>query len=185
MHGRAVIIRAAALRPRPWPNGLGTTRDVAEGEGWLISIADLGGEAAFSHFGGTDRVFTLIGGAGATLTLDGETQIPCRPFVPACFPGDRPAHYRPGGGPARAFNVFAERARCAPWVAVQSVAAGHGLEVAEATTAVHCAEGVLEAGDARLEAGDTILHPGATRFRAAGGAALAILVALRPASQGG
>jgi hypothetical protein len=176
-------IRAAMLTPRPWPNGLGITRDVAgsEGEelGWLISIADLTEEAAFSHFPGVDRTFTLIEGAGATLTVDG-TVLPCRPFVPVLFPGDRPTHYLPQGGAARAFNVFAARNAFEARVSVQAVAASHRVAAGEAVLAVHCAEGALAVGDARLEAGDTLLHPGSAPIEAVGAAATAIIVALRP-----
>ena len=179
-------IRAASLTPRPWPNGLGITRDVAgsEGEklGWLISIADLAGEAAFSHFPDVDRVFTLIEGAGATLMLDGQFALPCRPFVPALFPGDRPTHYVPRGGPARAFNLFTAREAFAARVSVQAIAASHRIPVGERTLAVHCAEGVLAAGDARLSAGDTLLHPGAVTIEALATAATAIIVVLRPAN---
>ncbi|WP_458094088.1 HutD/Ves family protein [Roseomonas sp. WA12] len=179
------LIRAASLTPRPWPNGLGITRDVAgsdgEGMGWLISIADLTGEAAFSYFPGVDRIFTLIEGAGATLTVDGIV-LPCRPFVPSLFPGDRPTHYVPQGGPARAFNVFTAREAFEAQVFVQAISANHPAPSGGKTLAVHCAEGVLAIGDARLEAGDTLLHPGDAPIEAAGAAAIAIIVALRPAN---
>ena len=179
-------IRAASLTPRPWPNGLGITRDVAgsegEGLGWLISIADLTGEAAFSHFPGVDRIFTLIEGAGATLTVDGVI-LPCRPFVPSLFPGDRPTHYVPQGGPARAFNVFAARDAFEARASVQAIAANHRAPVGEAALAVYCAEGVLSVGDARLEAGDTLLHPGTAPIEAVRAAATAIIVAMRPANR--
>lgn len=179
------LIRAASLAPRPWPNGLGITRDVAgsegEGPGWLISIADLTGEAAFSHFPGVDRIFTLIEGAGATLTVDGII-LPCRPFVPSLFPGDRPTHYVPESGTARAFNVFAARDAFEALVFVQAIAAGHRVALGAAVLAVYCAEGVLAVGDVRLEAGDTLLHPGIAPVEAIGAAATAILVALRPAN---
>jgi environmental stress-induced protein Ves len=178
----SVIIRAGDLQPRPWPNGLGVTREVVtEGRteaafGWQIGIADLAGEAAFSHFPGCDRIFTLIEGPGATLTLEGRGPLPCRPWVPASFPGDVPAHYRPGAGPARAFNVIADREAFEARVAVRSIAASHPLRCGAAGVAIYCGEGTLETDGVRLEAGDTMLHPRSASFRAIGQAALAVIV---------
>ena len=166
------IIRAADLQPRPWPNGLGITRDITEGDGWLITVADLTGDAAFSHFPDTDRIFTLLGGAGVTLELEGRPPLPCLPWVPASFPGDVPTFCRMKGGPARAFNVMAQR-RHEARVAVRSIAAGHGVSSTPRCAAIFCAEGSLTVGDERLGAGDTMLHPGATTIEGPG---LAVMV---------
>jgi environmental stress-induced protein Ves len=182
MGSASVIIRAGDLQPRPWPNGLGVTREVVtEGRteaafGWQIGIADLADEATFSHFPGCDRIFTLIEGPGATLTLEGRGPLPCRPWVPASFPGDVPTHYRPAAGPARAFNVIADREAFEARVAVRSIAASHPLRCGAASVAIFCGEGTLETDGVRLEAGDTMLHPGPASFRAIGQAALAVIV---------
>ncbi|TPG57189.1 HutD family protein [Roseomonas nepalensis] len=168
------VIRAADLEPRPWPNGLGITRDIAAGEGWLITVADLAGDAAFSRFPDTDRIFTLLGGAGVTLELEGRPPLACLPWVPAGFPGDVPTFCRMGGGPARAFNVMARRGHEAR-VAVRSLAAGHAVHATPRCAAVFCAAGSLMAGGERLEAGDTMLHPGAAAIEGPG---IAILVDL-------
>ncbi|MBI0536657.1 HutD family protein [Roseomonas sp. KE2513] len=162
------IIRAADLHPRPWPNGLGTTRDITVQDGWLITVADLTGDAAFSHFPGIDRLFTLLGGAGVTLTLEGRPPLPCLPLVPASFPGDMPTHCRMAGGPARAFNVMAERGRFEARVAVRSIAAAHHIHSPASCVAVFCAEGSLTIGDVRLGPEDTILHPGAVAIEGPG-----------------
>jgi len=168
------IIRAADLQPRPWPNGLGITRDVTvqeateDGFGWLITIADLAGDAAFSHFPQTNRLFTLLGGRGVTLSLDGRPPLPCLPWVPASFPGDVPTHCRMTGGPARAFNVMTDRRRFEARVAVRSIAAGHRVHSTAACVAVFCASGSLTIGDARLAAEDTMLHPGTTAIEGPG-----------------
>ena len=162
------IIRAADLQPRPWPNGLGTTRDITVEDGWLITVADLTGDAAFSHFPGTDRIFTLLGGPGVTLTLEGRSPLPCLPLVPASFPGDVPTHCRMAGGPARAFNVMAERGRAEARVAVRSIAAGHRVHSPSRCVAVFCAEGSLLIGDVRLRPEDTILHAGAVAVEGPG-----------------
>ncbi len=183
MGSSTALLRASDLQPRPWPNGLGVTRDLASGPGWLVSIADLAGEAAFSHFAGMDRVFTLIEGPGATLVV-GDAALPCLPFVPAHFPGDVPTHYRPGGGPARAFNVFTERGRFEARVVLRSIAASHGFRPGEGCVALHCLAGTLGVGEEELAAGDTLLHPGAAPCLALGGAALAVTVELLPVAAG-
>jgi environmental stress-induced protein Ves len=176
------VIRAAALTPRPWPNGLGVTRDVA-GQNqrgaqfdWLISVADLTVDAAFSHFPDCDRIFTLIEGGDVTLTLDGTFPMPCRMLIPACFPGDRPTFCTMGGGPARAFNVFVDRGRFNASVAAQTIAANHAIHTGATTAAIFCVGGHLSVGDDRLAPGDTILGTGAALVRAAGAAALALVV---------
>jgi environmental stress-induced protein Ves len=181
-----VIVRAADLRPRPWPNGLGLTRDLAAGDrreggfGWLLSIADLTGDAAFSHFAGCDRVFTLIEGTGVTLALEGRAPLPCLPWVPACFPGDVPTHCTMPAGTARAFNLFLDRARYAGQVSVRSIAASHAVPAPPRTVAIFCAEGALEIGAEQLQAGDTLLHSGAATIRAAASGAIAVIVAVAP-----
>lgn len=178
----ATIIRAADLQPRPWPNGLGITRDIARdasGEdtmghpfGWLITVADLAVDAAFSHFPDASRIFTLLGGEGVTLSLEGRPALACLPWVPASFPGDVPTHCRMNGGPTRAFNVMTGRGFEAH-VAVRSIAAGHSVHAAGACVAVYCAEGALEIGADRLGLGDTMLHAGGVGIAGPG---VAILV---------
>jgi uncharacterized protein len=177
-----LIIRASALQPRPWPNGLGTTRDVVAQNrsdtrfDWLISIADLVESAAFSHFPACDRIFTLIEGDGVTLTLDEMSVMPCRPFVPASFPGDRPTICTITDGPARAFNLFFDRARFNGQVMVRSIAASHAIHTGSNTVAVHCASGTLEGTDGRLAAGDTLVDSGAAIIRTTDAAAIAVIV---------
>jgi environmental stress-induced protein Ves len=184
------VIRGAALTPRPWPNGLGITRDVAghRQQGarfdWLLSIADLREDAAFSDFPGCDRVFTLIEGGDVTLTLDGARPMPCLTLVPASFPGDRPTFCTMAGGPARAFNVFVDRGRYAARVAVRSIAAEHAIQPCAATEAVFCVGGALDVGGATLAAGDTVTGTGAAVIRAVGASALALIVEIEAIGPG-
>ena len=71
------IVRFSDLTPRPWPNGRGITRDVANlrsSDGsydWLISIAELVEDVEFSHYAGCDRIFTLIGANPVDLHISG------------------------------------------------------------------------------------------------------------------
>ncbi len=68
------IIRYAALKPRPWRNGGGVTRELARfpesaAEGtqdgswdWRVSIAEMSKAGDFSAFPGMDRVMTVVEG---------------------------------------------------------------------------------------------------------------------------
>ena len=95
MSGR--ILRADELRPVPWRNGQGVTRQIAamppgadaDDLLWRVSLADVVGPAPFSRFPGVDRVIVLLDGAGFRMTLDDtqvhELTVPCAPFA---FPGE-------------------------------------------------------------------------------------------------
>ncbi len=182
MHQAKSIIRAADLKPRPWPNGLGTTRDIiAQNRSgthfdWLISIADLTESAAFSHFPECDRIFTLIEGDGVALTLDGKFPMPCRPFVPASFPGDHPTHCTMGDTPARAFNLFIDRRFFGGQVRVCTIAASHAVRSVPRTAAIFCATGTIEVDGEALAPGDTCVGSGAAAIRASSGPATALIV---------
>jgi environmental stress-induced protein Ves len=169
------IIRASALTPRPWPNGLGVTRDVWERRGLLISIADLSQTATFSHFPDCDRIFTLIEGDTVELQLDGRAAMACLPFLPQAFPGDVPTTCVMPPGLRRAFNVFAPRTGPGAQVLVLRIAEGHRVKLG-AVLAVHCVSGTLAVGTIWLEDGDTAIEPDEDMLEAIGGAALAVLV---------
>ncbi len=176
------IIRAANLVPQPWHNGLGTTRPIHTEADWQIGVADLEGEAAFSAFEGRDRTFTLIEGQGALLEVEGLAPLPCRPGVPVLFPGDKPTHYRPTAGPARAFNVHVVRGAARARVQVASLAGAY--RTPRETAVVFCVEGRVAIGTEMLGAGDTALHLGSSAMEAAG-AAVVIVVVFEPADEDG
>lgn len=176
-----MIVRAADLVAKPWPNGRGMTRDIvdqdrsADGLGWLLSLADLSGDAAFSHFPHCDRVFTLIDGEGVTLDIEGRT-LACRPLVPSCFSGDRGTQMRMKPLPARAFNLFFDRRRFGGGVASQMIADDHSLASPHDTVAIFCAFGKIAVPDGILGVGDTSLASGVIDLRAVDGAACALMV---------
>lgn len=72
-----------------WANGRGTTRELARGSSWRLSIAELTEDAPFSAFPGFDRLFILVSGrvrlivdgevtrmkSGDTLTFSGEADV--------------------------------------------------------------------------------------------------------------
>jgi uncharacterized protein len=175
------IVRGADLAPVPWRNGMGTTRDVATAPAgvidWQVSIADLARDAPFSDFSGMDRTFTIVEGAGVTLTF-GAVAVPCPPLVPVRFPGGAAPACRLVDGPGRAFNVFADARRFRSEAAVLRVAPDTALTVEAGTTLLHCVEGRLHAGDDALEAGDTLMEPqGVVRTGAGAATLIAVTIA--------
>ncbi|MGE0095076.1 MAG: HutD family protein [Alphaproteobacteria bacterium] len=183
-HAKPAIVRFGDLAPRPWPNGRGVTRDVANetaGDGsrdWLISIAELVEDAAFSHYEGCDRIFTLVGKNPVDLKIDDLPPLRCNPLVPAHFPGDRPTHCTLAGGPSRAFNLIFNRARMVGAVTSLTIAGHHQAEVPRRPAAVHCAAGTIMVQSETLEAGDTLVAPQERLFRTGETAATLLIVDL-------
>lgn len=93
------IIRYAELKPRPWRNGGGTTREVAgspqaaghrtddEGGDWQVSIAELTKAGAFSSYPGMEQLLTVVDGDLLLLTVDGADH-PLEKYRPFRFSGD-------------------------------------------------------------------------------------------------
>ena len=64
-----MIVRAADVRPEPWANGGGTTRELARADdgSWRISLADIGSDGPFSVLAGRHRVLTVVEGPDGAL----------------------------------------------------------------------------------------------------------------------
>jgi uncharacterized protein len=119
-----LVIPFASLKPQPWRNGGGSTREIASGGSaaspdWRLSIADLEKPGEFSAFPGMERTFMVIEGEVAELTVDGTVRRLER-FRPLRFDGASAASCALPTGPCRALNVM-----------VRSGAAGAGVLVAE------------------------------------------------------
>lgn len=117
------IIRFADLRPEPWRNGGGVTRQLASGPGgastgasagtpgqnggwdWRVSIADISKAGDFSPFPGMERVLTVIEGELLLLTVDGAEH-PLEKYRPFRFPGDAASHGALPTGDIRDLNVI-------------------------------------------------------------------------------
>lgn len=164
-NARPTIARFGELAPRPWPNGRGITRDVANkkaGDGsydWLISIAELVEDAEFSHYEGRNRIFTVVGESPVDLQIGDLPPLRCNPLVPVHFPGDRPTKCALAGGPSRAFNLIFNHARVMGAVSSLAIAGHHEVNVPCRAAAVHCAAGTLTVQGEALGTGDTLVAP--------------------------
>jgi environmental stress-induced protein Ves len=60
-------VRLADIEGQPWKNGGGTTRPLADGRGWRISLATVAASGPFSIFEGWWRHSTVVAGGGLCL----------------------------------------------------------------------------------------------------------------------
>ena len=107
------IIRFADLKPEPWRNGGGTTRQLASQPGsaqdgnwdWRVSIADVTKAGDFSAFPGMERVLTVVEGELLLLSVDGAER-PLEKYRPFRFPGGASTHASLPTGDIRDLNVI-------------------------------------------------------------------------------
>ncbi|MFF8292163.1 HutD family protein [Streptomyces sp. NPDC016309] len=119
------VLRAAGRTAVPWKNGGGVTREVAalpenagtEGFTWRVSLADVAADGSFSTFPGTDRILTVVAGAGMDLDAGGRP-LRAERYRPVPFPGDVPTGGRLLAGPVVNLNVMHRRGAVAAAVAV-------------------------------------------------------------------
>ncbi|QGV81139.1 HutD/Ves family protein [Streptomyces ficellus] len=170
MSGRVRVLRAAGRAAVPWRNGGGVTREVAARHGgagaagfdWRVSLADVGADGPFSAFPGTERILTVVEGAGMDLTA-GERLLRAEPYVPLPFPGDVPTVGRLLAGPVVNLNVMHLRGAVTAGVTV--VRGGAPVPVApDATVLVVALDAPAVVAGAELERYDAVLcdAPGAT-----------------------
>ncbi|WP_284987584.1 HutD family protein [Arthrobacter sp. fls2-241-R2A-172] len=110
------IIRFADIRPEPWRNGGGVTRELASHPkaasaqdgawDWRVSIADVAKAGEFSNFPGMERVITIIDGELLLLTVDGAEH-PLEKYRPFRFSGEAASAATLPTGDIRDLNVIA------------------------------------------------------------------------------
>jgi environmental stress-induced protein Ves len=115
------IIRFADLKPQPWRNGGGVTRELASHRGgasagagspgdgawdWRVSIADVTRAGEYSAFPGMERVLTVVEGELLLLAVDG-TEHPLEKYRPFRFPGGAASSSALPTGDIRNLNVIA------------------------------------------------------------------------------
>ncbi|UVJ39106.1 HutD family protein [Arthrobacter sp. CJ23] len=112
------IIRFADIRPEPWRNGGGVTRELASSPkaassqdgawDWRVSIAEVSKAGDFSAFPGMERVITVIDGELLLLTVDGGEH-PLEKYRPFRFSGEAASHGALPTGDIRDLNVIAKK----------------------------------------------------------------------------
>jgi environmental stress-induced protein Ves len=171
------IIRYSALKPKPWRNGGGVTREVASGYAagveasstpagaaqdsdwdWRVSIADVSKSGAFSAFPGMDRVLTVVEGELLLLSVDG-VEHPLEKYRPFRFSGDADAGSALPTGDIRNLNVVTRTGVAKGYTSIVELSKKRAHPVFEGQL------GILLQGQAtaaRGEAGSEPAAPGAT-----------------------
>jgi len=101
----------------PWKNGGGVTREIATGPspdpdaawGWRVSLAEVAQDGPFSIFPDTDRVISVIDGAGMDLVRPDGSILPLDPLQPVRFAGEEPLFGRLRHGAVRDLNAMVRR----------------------------------------------------------------------------
>jgi uncharacterized protein len=165
----------------PWKNGLGMTREVANGHRpdgsmlWRVSLATVDRDGPFSDFTGYKRVIMMLEGEGMRLDFGSHgTAWLERPFVPVVFDGAWLTSATLMDGPTRDLNVVTAQQDAASEVEVLPVAKALDIE-GRGLTLVHVLRGSIAAAADTLDTGDTLRLDGKETnctLRAAAGDAL-------------
>jgi environmental stress-induced protein Ves len=181
------IIRFAELKPEPWRNGGGVTREIARhpkaapGQDgawdWRVSIADVGSAGDFSTFPGMERVITVIDGELLLLTVDGEEH-PLEKYRPFRFSGEAASASALPTGDIRDLNVIARAGEFKGYTSIIELSkkrahpvfegqlavllegkasVSPGAEPAEPAASVDGSEGETGVGQAELERYDAVV----------------------------
>lgn len=164
---RWTVIPGRSLQTTRWRNGHGTSRNIVtrlDRGGtllWQVGIAELTGDAPFSHYENCDRIFTAIEGEPPPeLAFDDGPFEPCPLLVPKSFKGEWPTRMRVQA-PGRAFNAIADRRHYMIEVKPLRLEVGDPVETPDAPEVViHCLSGELSTAGDLIEPGDSLLGPG-------------------------
>jgi environmental stress-induced protein Ves len=150
------IIRFASLKPEPWRNGGGVTRQLASRPGpgsvqdgnwdWRVSIADVSKAGDFSPFPGMERVLTVVEGELLLLTVDGAEH-PLEKYRPFRFPGGASSHASLPTGDIRDLNVITRAGRFKGYTSIIELSKKRGQPIFEGSF------GVLLQGQATVTVG--------------------------------
>ena len=111
------VIRLSDVRPTPWKNGGGTTRELiawpqtklnAQDWTWRASVADVNQSGPFSSFPGVQRWFAVLSGDGVRLAVDGQMHELRKIDPPFCFDGAAQTRCELLGGATRDFNLMVQ-----------------------------------------------------------------------------
>lgn len=160
------LIRSSDLREGRWRNGMGVSWDIASepadagaGDfGWRFAIARIDSDVPFSHYPGTDRVFTLIEGNGLDLDFAGRDTLRVHHlFVPHPYPCDVETYCRLRDGPCRALNLFMRRGA---WSAAVDVLSSNAVIDHPGAILFFVLKGDADVNGVALEEGDTLIAEG-------------------------
>lgn len=158
------IIRFADLRPQPWRNGGGVTRELASHPraasaqdgvwDWRVSIADVTKAGDFSAFPGMERVLTVIDGELLLLTVDGGEH-PLEKYRPFRFSGEAASSSALPTGDIRDLNVIARTGAFKGYTSIVELSKKRPHPVFEGQL------GILLQGQATVTAAVTAAEPAA------------------------
>lgn len=151
------IIRFADLKPQPWRNGGGVTRELASHRGgaaaadgawdWRVSIADVTSAGEYSPFPGMERVLTVVEGELLLLAVDG-TEHPLEKYRPFRFPGGAASSSALPTGDVRNLNVIAREGTFKAYTSIVELSKKRAHPVFEGQL------GILLQGQAAVSAGN-------------------------------
>jgi environmental stress-induced protein Ves len=157
------IIRFADLKPQPWRNGGGVTRELASHPraasaqdgvwDWRVSIADVTKAGDFSAFPGMERVLTVIDGELLLLTVDGGEH-PLEKYRPFRFSGEAATSSALPTGNIRDLNVITRTGAFKGYTSIVELSKKRAHPVFEGQL------GILLQGQATVTAADPAPAPG-------------------------
>lgn len=114
------LVALADVRPQPWRNGGGATRELLAHPGpaqWRVrmSVADVQAAGPFSRFEGVERWFAVLEGGGVVLRLPGEERLLTRGDAAFRFDGAVPVHCTLFTEATRDFNLMAPPGQAQMW----------------------------------------------------------------------
>lgn len=155
------IIRFADIEAKPWINGGGSVKVIAEGVisqdrdpnfesanhwDWRLSVADVGQPGAFSVLPDVERVLTVVDGGPLQLTINGEDRL-VSAHQPLNFDGGAVTTAALPRGPVRNLNLMCRAGRVEGRVSI--------IPLGEQLLSPHHAAVLLEG---RARTGNRVLH---------------------------
>ncbi len=111
------MIRLCDVKPTPWRNGGGVTRELlawpqtrlsAQDWAWRASVAEVAQSGSFSSFPGVQRWFAVLSGDGVRLAVDRQMHELRNIDPPLCFDGEAQTGCELLGGATQDFNLMVQ-----------------------------------------------------------------------------
>lgn len=178
-----MLVRFASLRPVPWKNGGGITRQIAcfppgsdlDHFDWRISTAEVAADGPFSRFEGIDRRLSILAGAGLALRFEAGATEELRPGAHLDFPGEAAVHGALLDGPVTDLNIMVRRAQQRLQAVPLHVEGTLRRDLPWPRSALFVAAGEVTAEGCQLARYDTLLFEAPARLRVSGSAELLLI----------